>query len=199
MIILVSISCFQKTDRRLHGKPFSFQFDETSTQQVKKQYDGYIVLFSNSQKIVIEYCGSLFVGRCTSDDLGSHFFEFMKLKLNLSLLLVLGMDGPSVSRYFEKKLKARLEENYTTQILDIGTCSLHIVNNAFLEGLKELKNEINLDEFAIDLHFFMKYSAARRGNYVNIVSVTLRKEILLLLLLLRYGNHCSLFIETLHN
>ena len=110
---------------------------------------------------------------CTSDDLVNHFFEFMeKLKLNLSLLLVLGMDGPSVNRSFEKKLKARLEENYTTQILDIGTCSSRIVNNAFLEGLKELKNKVNLDEFAIDLHFFMKYSANRREDYVNIVSVT---------------------------
>ena len=95
-----------------------------------------------------------------------------KLKLNLSLLLALGMDVPSVNRSFEKKLlKARLEENYATQILDIGTCSLHIVNNAFLEGLKELKNEINLDEFAIDLHFFMKHSAPRREDYVNIVSI----------------------------
>ena len=94
-----------------------------------------------------------------------------KLKLNLSLLLPLGIDGPSVNRSSEKKLKAHLEENYTTQILDIGTCSLHIVNNAFLESLKELKNEINLDEFAIDLHFFMKYSAARREDYVNIVRV----------------------------
>ena len=46
------------------------------------------------------------------------------------------------------------------------------MNNAFLEGLKELKNEINLDEFAIDLHFFMKYSAAQREGYVNTVSVT---------------------------
>ena len=69
------------------------------------------------------------------------------------------MDGPSVNKPFEKKLKACLEENFVTLILDIGTRSLHIVNNAFLEGLKELKNEINLDEFAIDLHFFMKYSA----------------------------------------
>ena len=59
-----------------------------------------------------------------------------KLKLNLSLLLALGMDVPSVNRSYEKKLKARLEENYVTQILDIGTCSIHIVNNAFLEGLK---------------------------------------------------------------
>ena len=137
----------------IHGKSFSFQFGEVSTQQVKKQYDGYILFYSSThKKIVTEYRGSLFVGHCTSDDLVNHFFEFMdKLKLNLSLLLVLGMNGPSVNRSFVKKLKARLEENYATQILDIRTCSLHIVNNTFLEGLKELKNEINLDEFAIDL------------------------------------------------
>ena len=128
---------------------------------------------SAHKKTVTEYCGSLFVGHCTSDDLVNQFFEFMeKLKLNLLLLLALGMDGPSVNRSFEKKLKARLEENYATQILDIGTCSLHIVNNAFLEGLKELKRVINLDEFAIDLHFFMKYSTAQREDYANIVSVT---------------------------
>ena len=36
----------------------------------------------------------------------------------------------------------------------------YILNNAFLEVLKEIKNAINLDQFAIDMHFFIKYSAA---------------------------------------
>ena len=53
---------FQKLTEDIHGKPFSFQFDETSTQQVKKQYDGYISFYSSiHKKIVTEYCGSLFV------------------------------------------------------------------------------------------------------------------------------------------
>ena len=107
-----------------------------------------ILFYSSShKKIVTEYCGSLFVGHCTSDDLVNQFFhavtEFMqKLKLNLSLLLALGMDGPSVNRSFEKRLKACLEENCATQILDIGTCSQHIVNNVFLDGLQELKMKL---------------------------------------------------------
>ena len=75
------------------------------------------------------------MGHCTLDDQVNQFFESMKkLKLNLSLQLALGMDGPSVNKSFEKKFKACLEENFVTQILDIGTRSLHIVNNAFLEG-----------------------------------------------------------------
>ena len=99
---------FEKLTQDIYGKPFSFQFDETSTQQVEKQHDGYISFYSSThKKIVTEYCGSLFVGHCTSDDLVNHFFVFMeKLKLNLLLVLALGMDGPSVNRSFEKKVKS---------------------------------------------------------------------------------------------
>ena len=31
----------------LKGKPFSFRFDETTTSQIKKQYDGYAIFFSD--------------------------------------------------------------------------------------------------------------------------------------------------------
>ena len=49
---------FEKLTEGIHGKPFSFQFGETSTQQVKKQYDGYISFNSSThKKIVTEYCG----------------------------------------------------------------------------------------------------------------------------------------------
>ena len=54
----------------LSNMPFIFKFDETTTQQTKKQYDGYITYFSTTfNKMVTQYCGSLFVGHCTSDDL----------------------------------------------------------------------------------------------------------------------------------
>ena len=43
---------FEKPTEDLHGKPFSFQFDETSTQQVKKQYDGYIFFYSSTKKLL---------------------------------------------------------------------------------------------------------------------------------------------------
>ena len=34
-------------------QPFTFKFDETTTSQVKKQYDGYVQYWSNSQKLVV--------------------------------------------------------------------------------------------------------------------------------------------------
>ena len=57
------------------NRPFTFKFDETTTSQVKKQYDAYIAFFSYQyQRIVTLYCVSLFVGHCTANDLLDHFW-----------------------------------------------------------------------------------------------------------------------------
>ena len=74
--------------------PFTFHFVETTTSQVKKQYDGYATYFSPTKKeICSTYCGTLFVGHCTADDLIGHFYEFMtKAGLDPKLMLSLGKD-----------------------------------------------------------------------------------------------------------
>ena len=57
------------------NKPLSFKFDETTTSQIKNQYDAYVTYFSyTNQVIVTTFCGSLFAGHCTAEYLLSHFF-----------------------------------------------------------------------------------------------------------------------------
>ena len=110
---------------------------------------------------------------CTADDLVDNFFEFVKdLGLELNLLLALGFDGPNVNKSFKSKLIKELQKRGATNFLDVGTCSLHIANNAFLEGIKCLKDNIDVDQFAIDLHFFFKLSAARREDYREVSQLT---------------------------
>ena len=158
----------------ISNKPFVFKFDETTTSQVKKQYDAYITYMSyRYQKIVTSYCGSLFVGHCTASDLKNHFHEFIrKLGLKTPYLLSLGMDGPNVNKSFAEKLSVELKSVDNTSYIDVGSCSLHACNNAFAEALKTLKETINLDQIAIDLHFFFKHSAARREDYLSVSSIT---------------------------
>lgn len=49
----------------MKNQAFTFKFDETTTNQVKKQYDGYIQYFSPKfDTIINHYCGSLFLGKC---------------------------------------------------------------------------------------------------------------------------------------
>ena len=85
--------------------PFCFKFDETTTSQIKKQYDGYIQFYSESlKKVVTCYCGSLFVGHCTAEDLLDHFFHFMKnLNLDTNFAISISMDV-NVNKSTEKKL-----------------------------------------------------------------------------------------------
>ena len=156
--------------QEISNKPFVFKFDETTTSQVKKQYNAYITYMSyRYQKIVTSYCGSLFVGHCTASNLKNHFHEFMrKLGLKTPYLLSLGMDGPNVNKSFAEKLSVELKSVDNTSYIDVGSCSLHACNNVFAEALKTLKETINLDQIPIDLHFFFKHSAARREDYVSV-------------------------------
>ena len=65
------------------------------------------------------------------------------------------MDGPSVNKSFADTLKTTLKASNATSFIDIGSCPLHSANNnAFSEGLQLLKDCINLDQIALDLHFF---------------------------------------------
>ena len=56
--------------------------------------------------------------------------------------------------------------------MDVGTCFIHIANNTFLEGIKCLKDNVNVDQFAIDLHFFFKLSGTRREDYRGVPELT---------------------------
>ena len=76
----------------LKNTAYSCKFDETTNQQVKKQYDGYVQYWSCKHKCInIAYCGTLMVDHCPSEKLLEHFFEFIeKAELDISFLLHLG-------------------------------------------------------------------------------------------------------------
>ena len=55
-------------------------------------------------------------------------------------------------------------------ILQIGTCPLHIVHNSFRYGILALS--VDVDRYALDIHFFFNLSAGRRADYKKMESVT---------------------------
>ena len=79
------------------------------------------------------------------------------------------MDGPNVNKKFQRLL---LESSYleNTTFLDVGTCPLHIVHNAFRKGVSSLR--FNVDQFALYINLFFKLSAGRRADYQKISQVT---------------------------
>ena len=86
----------------LQGQSFTFHFDETTNCQVKKQYDGYATSFSPKHKeISSAHRGSLYVGKCTTDDMLVHFHDFMEqAALYPNFILAVGMGGSDVNLLF---------------------------------------------------------------------------------------------------
>ena len=116
------------------------------------------------------YCGSLFVDHCPVEKLVEHFYEFVqKVGLDINYMLHLGVDGLNVNKKFQRLL---LESSCLANItfLDVSTCSLHIVHNAFRKDVSSLR--FNVDQFALDINFFFKLSAGRRADYQKISEVT---------------------------
>jgi len=152
--------------------PFSFRFDETTTSQVKKQYDAYATYHSvHFKQIITSYLGTLFVGRCTANDLLQYTTDLLtKVKLVPENIISLGMDGPSVNKLFKEKFESDLQKRGHS-IIDVGSCPLHTVSNGFSVGLKSI-DEVDLDQFAVDLHSFFKFSAKRIEEYFDVEKFT---------------------------
>ena len=87
-------------------------------------------------------------------------------------MLALEIDGPNVNRSFKSTLLEELQKRWVTYFLNVGTCSIHITSNAFLGGIKCLKDNVNVDQFAIDLIFlFQTICSESRRLYLIDVSM----------------------------
>ena len=54
----------------VNNSPVTFKLDETTTSELKKQYDRYVQYWSRTyEELVNCYCGSLFVVHCTNEQL----------------------------------------------------------------------------------------------------------------------------------
>ena len=136
----------------------------------KKQYDGYVQYWSKEQDLITSvYCGSLFVGHCTSKDLLSHFCKFGEdMSWESDLLLQVGMDGPNVNLKFEQDLAAKIMEECGASFLNIGSCSLHQTHNAFRKGILDF--DFNIESFVNDVikKKIVCSSSARLPTYANV-------------------------------
>ena len=50
-----------------------------------------------------------------------------------------------------------------TGLVDLGSCSVHTIHNAFAKGLEKCGKEI--EQLCMDLHAVFKYSAARHEDF----------------------------------
>nr|CAD7440345.1 unnamed protein product [Timema bartmani] len=87
--------------------------------------------------------------------------------LDVHKIIQLSMDGPNVNMKLLQMLKIELAEDpHGPQMLDIGSCGLHVVNVALKTGIK--KTSWTLLAFFRACYYLFKDSPSRRGTYMAV-------------------------------
>lgn len=138
---------------------YSIQVDETPISEKRvNQFDVLVRYFSDADKqIVIHHLQSFFMGHAKAEDLLNNI-KLALADLPKDRLLSFFSDGPNVM----KSVKNKLNE-INNNIVDIGTCTLHKVHNAFGHGVDVFDSDF--ETLLIDLYYFFKRSAVQSHDY----------------------------------
>ena len=167
------LSCFgiapyivKTLEANLKDQPFVIMFDESLNQDMQKKQLGLILRFWDTNTVNSRYYTSDFLGRaCATDPLES-FEKNIECKISLQNLVQLSMDGPNVNWSTYNKLQHKLETQHHFQLINIGSCGLHTLHNAFRAGLVTSGWEIGHKLSA--LHTLFSDVPARREDYESV-------------------------------
>lgn len=116
-------------------------------------------------QVCTRYLNSVFLGHARASDLIEKFREGVS-DLDLNKLLQISMDGPSVNLKFLRVIREDLLAENGCDLLDLGSCGLHVVHGAFRRGHDATDWNLN-DTFKAFYQLF-KGSPARRSDYIAI-------------------------------
>lgn len=152
---------------------FALSIDECLNDISQKQQLDVMANFwdSDTDRVRTTYLTSAFLEKTAAENLLESVLTIIKdTNLNLENLVQLSTDGPNVNLKLLFDIKQHMRDNLPSekQILDIGTCSLHIINGAY----KTAHNKINwkLNDFLRALYRLFKNYPSRRGVYKQITN-----------------------------
>ena len=150
---------------------FVLLFDESLNKITHtKQMDIHVRYWQQeNNQVQTRYMKSVYMGHGTADDMMEHFDKGVSnVKGLLHNLLQLSMDGPNVNWKFHRMFCENLEKDCKSNIIDIGSCGLHIVHGAFKNGACIL----DTDQILSSLHWLFKDSPARRQDFTAVTGVS---------------------------
>lgn len=136
---------------------FCLSLDESLNKISQTKQMHIIVRYFDCSKneITSRYLTSTFLGHSTAKDLLESFTTCLSnLGLSLDKVIQIETDGPNVNLKFLRDFADHVKEEFDSKLLDIGTCSLHIVHGVFKTAHKQTKWEIH--EFLRCIYYLFK-------------------------------------------
>ena len=147
---------------------FTLQFDETSNVKTKKELQIRVIFWSNTEKKVVNrYLETKFIERGTGEIIFNNLLSTLDSKgLRLNQILTLAMDGPNVNKKVFRLFQEKLKELKYKNMIDIGSCDIHSMHNAFLKGLESMS--VDVSDFIFQIHHFFIKEDSRYTEYEKI-------------------------------
>ena len=148
---------------------FVILFDESHNDYThNQQMDIHIRFYDETRNAVhTRYMTSAFLGHATAAIMVNAFLDVCR-GVNLNRMLQLSMDGPNVNWSFYGKLMAEVHDDRNHSLIDIGSCGLHVVHNAFKAGFEATGWDVK--SFLWALYTIFYETPARREDYTAITS-----------------------------
>lgn len=140
-------------------------FDESLNQKLQSKQMDFLIRTWQNNEVHTRYLTSVFIGHGTALHLQEELTKVLQ-SVGLNKLLQISMDGPNVNwRMYEDfgtEYKAELNQN----VLNLGSCGLHIVNGAFVTGA--VAADWDVETFLSSLYYLFKDSPARREDFQKV-------------------------------
>ena len=145
-------------------------FDETLNQSNQQKQLDILARYWDpvENEVHTNYLNSAFMGHSTADDILREFYDNIK-PLNLSKILQISMDGPAVNWKFYDLLQKDIDKQFKCKFAYVGSCGLHILNNAFRKGVSSV--DWNVASVLVSLYWLFKDSPARREDFIGCSSL----------------------------
>ena len=89
-----------------------------------------VVRYIFNNRVVSQYLTTKFLGHTTAEDLKESLLSAL-LNLDESKLVQISMEGPNSNWFMHRKIKDYGKEKDLGEIVNIGSCSLHIAHSAW--------------------------------------------------------------------
>lgn len=147
---------------------FSLCYDETTNSSGKKELQTLVRFWSGNEcKVVTRHLRTFFIGIATSTDILDKLYESMEhASLSSKNLIMLGSDGPNVNKKVMQLINDKMIVERKKPLIDIGTCNIHILHNAYQYALRELGD--NGSELILAVFHFFKDWPSRWEDYTHV-------------------------------
>ena len=124
--------------QRIANTCYTLHFDETTNAQSKKQMDILVRYYSEVHgEVKVRFLKAVMFGHAFAKIVADEIWRTLQQSgLSSRFLLPLSSDGPNVKKSIKQSINNKLEEHFKRQLVDTGSCQIHVAHNSFRKGIE---------------------------------------------------------------